>query len=500
MDADGAAAHALLDARIVSFSHEILGWTWTNRVGGMTETEGKTYQVVSPIDRNVALGSFHAADADGVDRAVQAARIGLDTWRRQPWQDGLAAFRRLADELERLRYDLAIAALLEVGKSRQEALAEAAATIACVRRCCDRMEATEGFTGTHGTPRPFGVFAVIAPFSEPLAAAMGMIAPALLAGNAVVFKPAWSAGMTGLMIADALLRAGVMPEAFSVICGGPETGQALAQHAGIDGIAFAGRRATGMDILRGAVSGDHPRITRIALGGKNAAYVTRSADIELAAEGVVRAAFGLQGQTRAAISKVYVHADVKDAFVARLSAFAAAIRVGDPTNAAVFMGPLIDDAALARFHAAIAEARESGTVLTGGEQLVGGRYDNGAYVSPAVIADLPATHRLNREDLCLPLLSVLPFTELADAIADGNDPPCGVTAGCYAQDEEDLALFLDQAEAHTLRCNQRDGRTGGGEWFDDTLGSTWDLSRFLRLQRRAGVSEIESRPVCGARA
>jgi len=200
VSADFAGVHALLDARISTFCKEMLGWTWSNHVGGINEALGATYYAVSPIDTNVHLGSFHAADAAGVDRAVRSARAAFDYWGRLPWPERVTICRRFADELKARKYDLAVACLLEVGKSRMEAMGEAEEAIDLVRYYADEMEANEGYSrplkrafrqeATSDLLRPIGVFAVIAPFNFPLALSVNMITGALITGNTVAaFAP-----------------------------------------------------------------------------------------------------------------------------------------------------------------------------------------------------------------------------------------------------------------------------------------------------------------------
>lgn len=175
----------------------------------------------------------------------------------------------------------------------------------------------------------------------------------------------------------------------------------------------------------------------------------------------MRSAFGLQGQKCSAGSKVYVHAEVKDAFLDKLLALTGKIKVGDPAEQDVFMGPVINQAALDRFLVASDEAARDGRILTGGRRLTGGLFDHGCYVQPTIVDGLPRGHRLNKDELFLPFLSVLTFTELAEAIADGNDITYGLTAGCYATDEDELRLFLDRAEAGALYANRASGATTG---------------------------------------
>jgi 1-pyrroline-5-carboxylate dehydrogenase len=216
-----------------------------------------------------------------------------------------------------------------------------------------------------------------------------------------------------------------------------------------------------MGILRSVAAGPCNRPVIVEMGGKNPTYVTASADLDVAAEGVMRSAFGLQGQKCSAGSKVYVNAEVGDAFLDKLLALTARIRIGDPTERDVFMGPVIDGRALARFNAAAAEASRIGRVLAGGTSLDGGIYAHGAYVAPTIVDGLPPSHGINKDELFLPFLSILRFTDLAAAIEDGNDVTYGLTAGCYAQDETELDLFLERAEAGVLYANRASGATTG---------------------------------------
>lgn len=350
--ADFSGVHALLDQRILAFQQAMLEREWPSRIAGADDQEGDPYEAPSPIDRRVTLGRFHAADTGAVDRAVAAARAAFAEWSRAGWSERVTVLRRLADELDARKYDLAVACLLEVGKSRMEAMGEAEEAVDLVRYYADEMEAHEGYAHplrrafaqeeTGDVLRPVGVFAVIAPFNFPLALSVNMITGALITGNTVVYKPSPFAGLTGVLLMQAMEAAGLPSGAVNLVCGGAATGQALVGHPNVDGIAFTGSHRVGMGILRAMVAGPYNRPVIVEMGGKNPTYVTASADLDVAAEGVMRSAFGLQGQKCSAGSKVYVHEAVRDAFVERLLAATAKIRVGDPVDRVVFMGPLIE--------------------------------------------------------------------------------------------------------------------------------------------------------------
>src|SRR5437016_4775004 len=197
------------------------------------------------------------------------------------------------------------------------------------------------------------------------------VAAALMTGNAVVYKPAEDTPWTGLTLYEVYRDAGVPPGAFSYIPGtGEVTGEALWRHPGIAGVVFTGSKAVGMRIYRG-LSQQWIKPCLLEMGGKNAAIVMDSADLDAAAEGVTRSAFGLQSQKCSATSRVYVHQRVAIAFLERLIERTKALTLGDPTERDVYFGPVINAAAVERFARAVARARQEGTIVLGGERLRG---------------------------------------------------------------------------------------------------------------------------------
>jgi 1-pyrroline-5-carboxylate dehydrogenase len=469
--ADFSGVHALLDRLIPRAREDLLGKTWPNRIGGADDIGGASYDVASPIDRRRNIGRFHAADAAAVARAAKAARDAYATWARLPWPERVAAVRRFSDELDKRKYDLAVACLLEVGKSRMEAVGEAEEAVDLARYYCDQMDENNGFVRplkrafdnevTTDRLRPLGVFGVIAPFNFPIALSVNMISAALVAGNTVVFKPSPSAGLTGAILVQAAEAAGIPAGSLNLVRGDAATGRAMIDQPGFDGFAFTGSYGVGTNLLRTVAAGRYNRPVIVEMGGKNPSYVTANADLDAAAEGVMRSAFGLQGQKCSAGSKVYVHADVKQAFLERLVARTEKIRVGDPSDQDVFMGPIINEAAMVRFEAACRDAQRDGRILTGGRHLRGAGYEHGCYASPTIVDGLGADHRLNKDELFLPFLTVQTFTDLGAAIADGNDVLYGLTAGFYSTDEAELDTFLDLAEAGALYVNRASGATTG---------------------------------------
>lgn len=502
---DFSGVHAHLDAIIPEVEARLLGKTRPGLIGGRDRSEGAVVAAHSPIDGEIVLGEFPQADAALVDEAVEAAKAAFPAWRDLGWERRIALLRAGADVLDQRKWDVSVACLIEVGKSRLEAVGEVEEAIDLIRHYCDEMERTDGFReelrGGSAAERlsvvlrPYGVFGVIAPFNFPVALAVGMISAALVAGNTVVFKPSDAAGLTGRLVVEALVDGGLPDGVLNLIHGNRATGEALAHHPRVDGFAFTGSNAVGMSILRHAASSQAMRPVLAEMGGKNPAFVTASADLKIAAAGVARSAFGLQGQKCSATSRVYVERGTLDAFLATLVETAGTMVVGDPRQRDVFMGPVINAASLDRFTAAAEEAAGTGEMVLGGRPLAGGLFDRGCYIPPTIVTGVPAAHRINRDELFVPLLSVLPFDDLDAAIADANRSAFGLTAGIYTANQAELDRFLTTVEAGVLYANRASGATtgawpgfqtfcgwkGSGTSGKGGLGS-WYVPQFMREQ------------------
>ena len=335
---------------------------------------------------------------------------------------------------------------------------------------CHQMEDADGFVRQMAkvTPverntdvlRPYGVFACIAPFNFPLALSTGMSSAALIAGNAVVYKPAEDTPWTGLQLYDVYRDAGLPAGLFNYLSGhGAEAGEALWRHNGIDGVVFTGSKEVGLRIHHG-VSSKWIKPCLLELGGKNAAIVMDTADLDAAAEGVARSAFGLQNQKCSATSRVYVHRHVSKEFIERLLERTRSLRIGDPSERDVFFGPVINADAVKKFERAVAQAKKDGEILIGGERLRGDRFDRGHYVAPT-IARLPLSSSLFMEELFVPVLAIGEVSSLEQAILETNKVDYGLTAGIFSRRDSDVTRFFDEVEAGVCYANKRTGATTG---------------------------------------
>jgi 1-pyrroline-5-carboxylate dehydrogenase len=434
-------------------------------VAGRDVAAGEPFEREDPSRRRHVASSAHEGAELAVE-AVEAARAPQREWRRLPHAERVAVLRGAERLIEERKLELAAAISLEVGKVRTESLAEVEEAIDLIETYCRQVESAEGFETPLGqlTPdernvdvlRPYGVFAVIAPFNFPFALGMGMTAAALAAGNAVVLKPPEEAPRSGGAVARVLAEAGVPDGVISLVHGGPATGEALVGSA-VDGVAFTGSAEVGREIARRLADGPFPRPVLAEMGGKNAAVVGASADLEAAAEGIAKAAFGFSGQKCSACSRAIVVADVHDELVERLAERARTTTVGDPADPEVATGPVVNAHAVERFERSLAAAGRDGFVAAGGSC----GDDAGWFVEPTVVSDLPLGHPLTRDELFLPLLTVVRVPDFDAALAEANAVPYGLTAGVFSQDEDELDRFLDEIEAGVVYVNRRAGATTG---------------------------------------
>lgn len=489
-----------------------LGRDHAMHIGGQPRAAASLFELRSPIDSSLLLGRFALGTAADVDDAVAAARSAGPAWAALPFAQRIAPLQRAAALIEERVYELAAALALEVGKNRMEAIGEVQETADLIRWYCERMAEQAGFdrvlpddplngwrSHNRTVLKPYGVWAVIAPFNFPFALAGGPIAAALVTGNTVVFKTASDTAWSGRLLMDVFAAAGLPPGVLNLVSGaGAEVGAALAKHPAVAGATFTGSHAVGTELLRHFAAGARPRPLIAEMGGKNAAIVTRLADLERAATGIVRSAFGLQGQKCSACSRVYVERPVADALRALLQQRTAAIAVGDPTVAANWMGPVINAAAVQRYRRAVDDLHREGQVLCGGRLLDQGDLARGHFVAPTV-ASAPYGHTLWREELFLPLVLVGEVDSLDEAIARANDSDYGLTAGFYGAREE-IATFHERIEAGVTYVNRQQGATTGawpgyqpfGGWKGSgstgkAIGSYWYLPLYLREQSQTVV-------------
>ena len=466
----------------------------------------------NPADSEVELGYFAEASTDDADRAVAAARAAFPAWRATPAPERLALLRRVSALIEERVYELSAAVALEVGKNRMEALGEVQETADFFSGYCEDFERHNGFDNVlpddplpdwrshnRSVLRPYGVWAVITPFNYPFALAGGPVAAALVTGNTVVLKGATDTPWAGRLLAQCLHDAGIPPGVFNYVCGASAVGSRLVEHPHIGGVTFTGSYAVGMQILRTLAARRYPRPCIAEMGGKNACIVTAAADLDRAASGIARSAFGMGGQKCSALSRLYVHEDVADALIERLQAQIAAIRIGDPCQRENWLGPVATDKAWRRFaDCAQRLGADGGRLLAGGARLRDGELARGFYVQPTM-AELPREHSLWREEMFLPVLTMARVKSNAEAMELANASDFGLTAGFYGAESE-IGWFHENIEAGVTYVNRPQGATTGSwpgyqpfaGWKGSgstgkAIASFYYLPQYLREQSRTVV-------------
>jgi len=308
--------------------------------------------------------------------------------------------------------------------------------------------------------RPYGVWAVISPFNFPMALAAGPSSAALVAGNCVVFKPAHLGVFTGLKLYELYREAGVPAGAFHYLSGsGAVVGDEIVNHPDVGGITFTGSYEVGMGIYR-SFAKDYPKPVICEMGGKNPTIVSDKADLDKATDGVMRGAFGFSGQKCAANSRVYVHRTVHDEFLRLLKEKTEKIKIGDPLDKDVYLGPVIDENALKTFEEAVAEAKKKGTVVTGGGRLTQGDLARGIFVQPTIV-QAPLDSWIWKKELFVPFVVVGLYDDLDEAIRLCNDTEYGLTAGFYSEDRAEIDKWFDSIEAGVVYANRRASATTG---------------------------------------
>jgi 1-pyrroline-5-carboxylate dehydrogenase len=484
-------------------------------IGGRDERALRQFDAKSPIDTRTVLGRFQAGDATHAATAVAAAKAAFPAWAATPWTERVELLRRVASRIEERVYELGAALALEVGKNRMESLGEVQETADLIGYYCDRMEANDGYvramlrdpldgfdSENTSVLRPWGVWLVIAPFNFPFALAGGPAAAALCAGNTVVFKSSSATPWSGRLLALAFRDAGVPAGVFNYVTGpGQSLGQALIDHPDVAGVTFTGSHAVGMHLYRAFARGPWPRPCIAEMGGKNATIVSRRADLNDAATGVTRSAFGLSGQKCSACSRVYVDHTVFADFMSSLHAATARIGVGDPTRREHWMGPVIDASAVARYEDACAQVRASaggGAIVEGGLRLDHGELAHGHFVAPT-IARAPLEHPLWQRELFVPFVLASPVQDIGEAIARANASEYGLTAGFYGSPDE-TERFFAEIEAGVCYANRPQGATTGawpgyqpfGGWkasgsSGKAAGSLYYLTQYMREQSQTRV-------------
>ncbi len=466
--------HKGFDAAVIELKQN-LGKEYSMIIDGRDVFADEKFDDRSPVNTDWVLAKMQKGNASHAEQAIAAARKAFPKWSRTPWQERVRLVRKAASILEARIFELGAAMALEVGKNRMESLGDVQETADLMYFSALMMEQNKGFLKPMGKDplvgydatnisvlRPYGVWLIVSPFNFPFALTGGPTGAALSAGNTVVIKPATDTAWIVRLYAEALRDAGFPDGVVNFVSGpGSTLGQALVDNQDVDGATFTGSFDVGMKMYRDFASRNYVRPIVLELGGKNPVVVSRNANLADAATGIVRSAFGLQGQKCSAASRVIVEEPVYDELVTRLKDMTEKLVIGDPTERATYLGPVINHGAYNDFKSFAEEINQAGgKFLTGGHVKTGGMFDKGYYCEPTFVTDLPFEHRLWQYEMFLPITTIGKVSSLDEAMKIANNVNYGLTAGFFGAPSE-TDWFFDQIEAGVTYANRPQGATTG---------------------------------------
>jgi aldehyde dehydrogenase (NAD+) len=446
------------------------GQIYRNFIGGewVASESTRTTPNLNPADTREVLGQVPLSSADEARRAVAAANAAYPGWRSTPApKRGAILFKAMAI-MNAEKEELARLLTREEGKTVKESLGEIQRTINILEYTAAEGRRIGGQTIPSELPsnfcytvrQPLGVVVCVTPWNFPVAIPVWKMAPALVSGNTVVFKPATLTPETSTAVVSIFERAGVPKGVLNMVLGsGGTVGNALVDHEDVRAISFTGSNEVGAEIYsRGA-----KRMVRVQceMGGKNPVVVMADADLDLAVESTAQGAFGSTGQRCTATSRVIVEEAIADAFVERLVARARKVKVGRGLDAGIDMGPAVDRSQLETDLKYIAIAQEEGAKLRGGgRRLDEGDLAHGHFVEPTVFDHVSPKMRIAQEEVFGPVISVIRVKGFDEALAAANDVRYGLAASIFTRDPTAIFRFADDIEAGIVHINSG---TPGGE-------------------------------------
>ncbi|MCO6055568.1 aldehyde dehydrogenase family protein [Pseudomonas sp. MOB-449] len=465
--------------------------------------KGGTFDTIDPSSEAL-IAKVAAASADDVNLAVRAARRAFDEgpWPQMSGSARAAVLRRIAQGIRDRQQELAELEVRDNGKPLPEALWDIGDTAGCFDFYADLAEdldshveqpvalADERFSSV-ARKEPVGVAGAIIPWNFPMLMAAWKVAPALAAGCSMVLKPSELTPLTALELARIADKAGLPAGVLNVVTGmGPDAGAPLAEHPGIDKLAFTGSVPTGSRIMQAAAK-DIKNIS-LELGGKSPFIIFADSDVEAAVEWIMFGIFWNQGQVCSATSRVLVQRDLYEPLLKRLKEEAEKVRIGNGLEEGVLLGPLVNKGQYDKVLAAIARGREEGArLVSGGERPTG--FDQGFYLQPTILADVSEDSWVWQEEIFGPVVCIRPFDNEAEALRSANDSRFGLAAAVMSKDLDRCERVARKLRAGIvwINCSQptfTEAPWGGykqsgigrelGEWGLNNYLETKQITRF----------------------
>jgi aldehyde dehydrogenase (NAD+) len=418
--------------------------TFKNFIAGdwVPPVSGEYFENRNPADVSDEIGRFPLSNASDVERAVESAKRGFELWRATPAPARGDVMRSIGDLMTKRKEEIADLMTREMGKPLTETRGDVQEGIDTAYYAASEGRRLFGHTvpsemrnkWAMSFRRPIGVCGIITPFNFPMAIPTWKMFPALLCGNACIFKPAEDVPHTGHVLVEIMIEAGLPPEVIQLVHGvGESVGAAIVNHPGIPVISFTGSTETGRIV--GEICGRMHKRLSLEMGGKNAMMVFDDANLDLALEGVLWGAFGTTGQRCTATSRLLIQDRVHDELLSRLVERVKSLKLGDGRKKGTDVGPLINQASLAKVEKYVDIGQADGAdLLTGGQRPTGKGLDNGFFFEPTIFARVRAGMRLEQEEIFGPVLSCVRFRDADEAFAINNDVKYGLSSSVYTKD------------------------------------------------------------------
>jgi len=468
------------------------------------------YKHVSPVDRRITLGHISKISDPLISKAIESSYDSFKDWSKLNYKKRIRILKKVANIIRSNKFQLAALLTFENGKNRYESIADIDEAIDFINYYCSDMINNNGYATKNNIinknpkntsiMKPYGVWAIISPFNFPAAIFVGMNIGAIITGNTAVAKPASNTPLIGYKIVEIMIDSGLPPGVLNYITGdAAKIGRIIINNDKISGIVFTGSKDVGYTLYK--TSADIKSRPIIAeLGGKNPTIVTKSADLEKAAEGVSQAAFSYAGQKCSACSRVYVHQKVKKEFIEKLISKVKKINVENSDKKNCDVGPLINFNAFQNFKKYVNIASQEGRILYGGTVIEEGDLKYGYYVSPTIVSEISFDNILFTKELFLPFLCITEFDQFPEALDLCNNSEYGLTAGLYSKDKKEINDFLNNIESGVVYVNRPKSSTTGalvgnqsfGGWKNSGFsgkgtGGKYYLTQFMREQSQTIV-------------
>ena len=444
--------------------------TYHNFIGGqwVESSSGNTYTIANPASKETVLGEFQRSAEDDANRAVEAAHTALAGWADMPAPQRAAILYRAFEIMRERQEDIAQTITLEEGKPLPDARGEVRRAMNITEYAAGEGRRLFGYTTpselpdtiAYTTRRPLGVVGIITPWNFPIAIPAWKMAPALICGNTLVFKPASSTPLSAVKLVKVFEDAGLPPGVLNLITGpGGVVGNTIVGHPKVKGISFTGSTDIGSGIYTEGAKG--LKKIQCEMGGKNAVIVLADADMEKTLGGIVQGAFGSTGQRCTATSRAIVEESIYDAFMEQLIDRTGKLKVGDGMDPTVDVGPLSSRSQFDTVMEYIGIGAEEGARLAyGGRSLTSNEYSDGYYVQPTIFTDVTPSMRIAQEEIFGPVLTVFKAKDLDEAIELANSVEFGLSSSIYTKDLTQAFQYVNRVEAGIVHVN---APTLGGE-------------------------------------